>query len=165
MSVRILTSANAAAFRTLRLRALQEHPEAFTSSYEEDVHKALGATEQRIAAEGNVFWGAFIDGEIRGMIGLVRDPRAKNRHKGDVVAMYVEPEFRRHGLGRALLQAVIDYARDAEKLEQLVLTVTRSNQPAIELYRSARFRTFGMEPRALKVGSDYFDKEHMILFL
>jgi ribosomal protein S18 acetylase RimI-like enzyme len=68
-------------------------------------------------------------------------------------------------LGRALLQAVIDYARDRGKLEQLVLTVTRSNQPAIELYRSAGFRTFGMEPRALKVGGDYFDKEHMILFL
>jgi ribosomal protein S18 acetylase RimI-like enzyme len=165
MSVRILTSADAAAFRTLRLRALQEHPEAFTSSYEEDVQKSPSATEQRIAGEGNAFWGAYVEGALCGVVGLSRETRTKNRHKGHVVAMYVAPEFGRRGLGRALLQAVIDYARDAEKLEQLVLTVTRSNQPAIDLYRSAGFRTFGMEPRALKVGCDYFDKEHMILFL
>src|SRR5450432_3209387 len=121
MPVRILTSADAPAFRALRLRALQEHPEAFTSSYEEDVRKPLSATEQRIAGEnGNVFWGAFVDGEIRGMIGLMREPRAKNRHSGDVVAMYVAPELGRRGLARTLLQAAIDHARSEAKLEQLV---------------------------------------------
>jgi len=103
MAIRILTKADAAAFRALRLRALQEHPEAFTSSVEEDALKPLSATEQRIAGDsGNVFWGAFADGEIRGMIGLTRDPRAKALHKGDIVAMYVAPELGRRGLARAL---------------------------------------------------------------
>jgi ribosomal protein S18 acetylase RimI-like enzyme len=165
MSVRILTRADAAAFRVLRLRALQEHPSAFTSSYEEDVHKAQSATEQRIAGEGNVFWGAFIDSQIRGMVGLTREPRLKNRHKGDIVAMYVAPEFGRRGLGRALLQAAIQHAREEIALEQLVLTVTRSNAGAAELYRAAGFNTFGLEPRAIKVDGAYYDKEHMILFL
>jgi ribosomal protein S18 acetylase RimI-like enzyme len=164
-SVRRLTTADAAAFRELRLRALKEHADAFTSSYDEDAHKAQSATEQRIAGESNVFWGAFIDGEIRGMVGLTREARAKNRHKGHVVAMYVAPEVGRRGLGKALLQALIDYARDAGELEQLVLTVTRANHAASELYRAAGFRTFGVEPRALKVDGEYFDKEHMILFL
>ena len=166
LPVRILTSADAAAFRALRLRALKEHPDAFTSSYEEDVAKPLSATEQRIAGEpDNVFWGAFVDGAIRGMVGLTREARAKNRHKGDVVAMYVAPEFGRRGLARALLQAVIDHARDGAGLEQLVLSVTRSNEAARELYRAAGFTTFGLEPRAIKVAGDYFDKERMILFL
>ena len=165
-SVRRLTAADAAAFRELRLRALKEHADAFTSSFEEDVSQPVGAVEQRLAGEsGNVFWGAYVEGTLRGMVGLAREARAKNRHKGHVVAMYVAPEFGRRGLGKALLQAVIDYARDERQLEQLVLTVTRTNQAASELYRAAGFRTFGVEPRALKVGSDYFDKEHMILFL
>ena len=166
MSVRILTSSDAAAFRALRLRALQEHPEAFTSSFDEDALKPLSATEQRIAGDsGNVFWGAFADGDIRGMIGLTRDPRAKARHKGDIVAMYVAPELGRRGLARALLQAAIDYARSEAGLEQLVLTVTRTNQAAAKLYKSAGFVTFGLEPRAIKANDAYFDKEHMILFL
>jgi RimJ/RimL family protein N-acetyltransferase len=166
MSVRVLTSADAVAFRELRLRALKEHPEAFTSSFEEDEKRPLSATEQRIAGQdGNVFWGAFVDGEIRGMVGLVREPRAKNRHKADIVAMYVAPELGRRGLARGLLQAAIDYARNEAGVEQLVLTVTRSSQAAAKLYKAAGFVTFGLEPRAIKVDGEYYDKEHMILFL
>jgi len=165
MSVRILNSADAAAFRALRLRALKEHADAFTSSYEEEVRKPLAATEERLGAGDNTFWGAFVDGQLQGMVGLSREPRAKNRHKGDVVAMYVAPESGRRGLAKALLQAVIDHARNVIGLEQLVLSVTRSNEAARQLYRAAGFTTFGVEPRAIKVAGAYFDKERMILFL
>jgi RimJ/RimL family protein N-acetyltransferase len=165
MSVRILNRADAAAFRELRLRALKEHADAFTSSYEEEVRKPLAATEERLGAWDNTFWGAFVDGQLQGMVGLTREPRAKNRHKGDVVAMYVAPEYRRRGLAKTLLQAVIDHARNIAGLEQLVLSVTRSNEAARELYRAAGFTTFGVEPRAIKVDGAYYDKEHMIFFL
>jgi RimJ/RimL family protein N-acetyltransferase len=165
MSVRLLNSADAAAFRALRLRALKEHADAFTSSYEEEVRKPLAATEERLGAGDNTFWGAFVNGQLQGMVGLSREPRAKNRHKGDVVAMYVAPESRRRGLAKALLQAVIDHARNVIGLEQLVLSVTRSNEAARQLYRAAGFTTFGVEPRAIKVAGAYFDKERMILFL
>ena len=166
MSVRVLTRADAAVFRELRLRALKEHADAFTSSYEEDVQKPLAATEQRIAGgDGSTFWGAFVDGRLQGIVGLTREQRMKKSHSADVIAMYVAPESGRRGVGRALLQAVIDHARSIAGLEQLVLTVTRSNHAAAELYRTTGFVTFGVEPRAIKVAGEYFDKEHMILFL
>jgi len=153
-------------FRELRLRALKEHADAFTSSYEEDVQKPLAATEQRIAGgDGSTFWGAFVDGRLQGIVGLAREQRMKKSHSADVIAMYVAPESGRRGVGRALLQAVIDHARSIAGLEQLVLTVTRSNHAAAELYRTTGFVTFGVEPRAIKVAGEYFDKEHMILFL
>jgi len=130
------------------------------------VQKPLAATEQRIdGGDGSTFWGAFVDGRLQGIVGLTREPRRKNAHKADIVAMYVAPESGRRGLARALLQAVIDHARSVGGLEQLVLTVTRSNQAAFELYRTTGFMTFGVEPRAIKVAGEYFDKEHMILFL
>jgi RimJ/RimL family protein N-acetyltransferase len=165
MSVRILTRADAAAFRELRLRALKEHADAFTSSYEEDVQKPMAATEERLDARDNTFWGAFVDGRLQGIVGLTREPRMKNAHKADIVAMYVAPESGRRGLARALLQAVIDHARNVAGLEQLVLSVTRSNHAAAELYRTTGFVTFGVEPRAIKVAGEYFDKERMILFI
>ncbi|MEO8345016.1 MAG: GNAT family N-acetyltransferase [Betaproteobacteria bacterium] len=162
----MLTTADAAAYRALRLRALKEHPEAFTSSYEEDLLKPLSFTEQRIALEsGNRFWGGYVEGELRGIIGLIGETRGKNRHSGDIVSMFVVPEFGRRGLARALLDALIDYARTQARLEQLVLTVTRTNTAARDLYLRTGFATFGVEPRAIKVGSEYFDKEHMIFFL
>jgi ribosomal protein S18 acetylase RimI-like enzyme len=166
VTVRVLTRADAATFRALRLRALKEHADAFTSSFEDDAQKPLAATEQRISGQdGNVFWGAFVEGRLQGIIGLVREARTKGAHSADVVAMYVAPESGRRGLGRALLQAAIDHARNVAGLEQLVLTVTRNNHPAVELYRTTGFATFGVEPRAIKVAGEYFDKEHMILFL
>jgi len=50
-------------------------------------------------------------------------------------------------------------------MEQLVLTVTDSNVGARTLYEAAGFRSFGIEPRAIRVGDRYYDKNHMIHFL
>ena len=100
------------------------------------------------------------------MIGLTREPRAKNRHKGDIVAMYVAPESRPPWLGtRAVAGGDRPRARRGDDLEQLVLTVTRTNEAAAQLYKPPGSGTFGVEPRAIKVDGEYFDKEHMILFL
>jgi RimJ/RimL family protein N-acetyltransferase len=47
-------------------------------------------------------------------------------------------------------------------LEQLQLTVTDSNVRAKSFYEKAGFRAFGVEPNALKLGGQYFDKCHMM---
>ncbi len=54
--------------------------------------------------------------------------------------LFVEPEHRRRGIGRALLRRVIDLAaeRDCGRVEWMVLDW---NEPALEFYRSA----FGAE--------------------
>jgi ribosomal protein S18 acetylase RimI-like enzyme len=157
--------ADAPAYREFRLRGLREHPEAFTSSYEEDVIKPIAATEARLAADGDTaMWGAFVGSALAGGIGLVRETRRKNRHKADIVAMYVLPEYARRGIGRALLDSAIAHARDAG-IEQLTLTVTQGNAAARELYLAAGFVAFGVEPRAIKVAGEYFAKEHMLLFV
>jgi RimJ/RimL family protein N-acetyltransferase len=59
----------------------------------------------------------------------------------------------------------IGAARAQPGLEQLVLTVTDSNMAARRLYERAGFRSCGVEPRAIRVGDAYFDKNHMVLFL
>ena len=79
--------------------------------------------------------------------------------------MYVAPEHGRRGVGRALLRHVIDAARREPGLEQLVLTVTHTNAAARTLYESEGFRSFGIEPRAIRVDGRYFDKNHMVRFL
>lgn len=165
MQIRKLEVHDAPAFHALRLRALREHPAAFTSSFEEDAQLPVEASARRLDATRNTFWGAFdADGTLRGMVGLEREQRAKNRHKATVVAMHVAGECAGRGAGRALLQALLQEAR-AQGLELLVLTVTEGDGPARHLYESVGFRSFGIEPRAIKVGAQAYAKNHMFLQL
>jgi GNAT superfamily N-acetyltransferase len=164
-----LTPEDAPVYRTLRLRALLEHPDAFTSSHAEDSEVPLVTTERRLAADSpDWIFGAFVADELAGIVGLARERRAKNRHKASVFGMYVAPEQGRRGIGAALLRRVIETAR-LEGIEQLVLTVTDTNVPARTLYERSGFRSFGVEPRAIRVKDGvndvYYDKNHMINFL
>jgi ribosomal protein S18 acetylase RimI-like enzyme len=79
--------------------------------------------------------------------------------------MYVAPELGRSGVGRALLRHLVAAAKRQSGLEQLVLTVTQSNDAARGLYESEGFRSFGIEPRAIRVDGRYYDKNHMVLML
>lgn len=164
MQIRLLTPLDAPAWRSLRLRGLREHPEAFTSSHEEDAQQPVEASAARLAARSNSFWGAFERGELVGIVGLERETRAKNRHKARVVGMYVAPEMAGRGLGRALLDALVAQAR-GEGLGSLVLTVTEGNAAAQHLYEAAGFRSFGVEPDAIRVGGQRWAKNHMQLAL
>lgn len=164
MEIRRLTIADAPAYRTLRLRGLREHPEAFTSSWEEDDGQPLAATEARLASPQQVLWGAFDGGALRGIVGLELLRRPKERHKAKVVGMYVPADAAGRGIGAALLQASLAHARQAG-LSDLVLTVTEGNAAALRLYRQAGFEAFGTEPRAIRVDGRAFGKVHMHLAL
>jgi ribosomal protein S18 acetylase RimI-like enzyme len=164
MEIRRLTLADAPAYRALRLRSFREHPEAFTTSYEELERQGLADTEKRMAAPNLQLWGAFIDGELCGYVGLDRETRTKSRHKATLVGMYVKPEAAGHGAGRGLIEALLAQAR-ADGLELIVLTVTEGNAKAQGLYERCGFRSFGMEPHAIKVDGRPYAKNHMYLLL
>jgi len=162
MLVRMLGPADATLYRALRLRALREHPDAFTSSYEQDRDQPVEAAAQRLSA--HAFWGAYQHAELYGFVGLERELRPKNRHKATVMGMYVAPEVNGQGIGRALLDALVRHAR-ANGIASLVLTVTEGNERAQHLYASAGFRSFGVEPDAIRVAGRSFSKNHMHLDL
>jgi len=162
MQIRRLAPADASSYRTLRLRALREHPDAFTSSWEEDRDQPLEAAAARLAA--HAFWGAYQGAELYGFVGLEREQRPKNRHKATVVGMYVAPEVGGQGVGRALMLALLEHARGAG-LASLVLTVTDGNGAAQHLYQSVGFRSFGVEPDAIRVDGRSYGKNHMHLDL
>jgi ribosomal protein S18 acetylase RimI-like enzyme len=160
MQIRQLALDDAPAYRALRLRGLREHPEAFTSSWEEDQAKPLLSSQARLQDPRTTFLGAF-DGELlAGVVGLERLPRAKERHKGWVVGMYVAPEQGGRGFGRALLRAVCERAQ-TEGLRDLLLSVTDGNATALRLYQAAGFVVVGREPRAVLVDGRFLDKLHM----
>jgi len=75
--------------------------------------------------------------------------------------MYVAPEARAQGLGRQLVQAVLDAARQRPGLRVVQLTVTQGNEGAQALYARCGFQVFGQEPLAVFVDGSFYGKVHM----
>jgi ribosomal protein S18 acetylase RimI-like enzyme len=164
VDIRRLTAADATVYRALRLRAFRDHPEAFITSHEEFEAQAPAESEKRLGEAHAKFWGAFERGELCGYVGLEREKRIKARHKAKLIGMYVAPECTGRGVGRALVEALLKEARN-DGLELVVLTVTEGNSTAAKLYERCGFRSFGVEPRAIKVGERAYGKNHMVLEL
>lgn len=164
MQIRRLDPLDAPAYRVLRLRALGEYPEAFTSSYEEEERKGIEWYEQRLGDPLQLFWGAFDEEQLGGMVGLERKARLREQHKATVIGMYVAQEHAGQGVGKLLCDSLLAEAK-AMGLELLVLTVTEGNAQAHKLYESLGFRSFGIEPDAVKVEGRGYGKDHMFLKL
>jgi len=168
-TLRQLAQRDAAYYRALRLRGLREHPEAFTSSVEEEEPKPMAWTEQRLAPNAerphDFFLGAFVDGRLLGVAGLMGRYRPKERHNATLVGMYVAPELAGRGAGLALVRGLVQRAARFPGLEQIDLTVTAGNDRAQGLYARCGFTVVGILPRAIKVQGAYHDKVQMLLRL
>jgi ribosomal protein S18 acetylase RimI-like enzyme len=162
MQVRQLDENDAAQFWALRLQGFRDEPESFGSSYEEQAGRPL-AEVGREMTDGALVLGA-LSPRLMGIVGLRREERVKRRHRASLWGLYVSPEARRQGVGRALLGEILRRAR-AEGLEQILLTVMAHNQGAIALYRSFGFQIYGHAPRALLLGDRAFDEKLMRLDL
>lgn len=164
MLIRTVTEDDLEALWALRLQALGDNPEAFGSTYDEVLARGKDWLRGRLRqAEDVCFYLGAFEETLWGMIGFVREEGSKSRHKGLVVSLYVRPEVRRQGTGRALLKELIARAGRLDGLEQLHLAVVTSALPAAELYRSLGFELYGTEPHALKAGDRYWDEDLMVL--
>jgi ribosomal protein S18 acetylase RimI-like enzyme len=166
--IRPLATADLADYKRLRDAMLAAHPEAFTSDAESEADKEPLDYLQRLGLDrddrGHFVLGAWRETRLVGAIGCERETRLKVRHTGHIIGMMVRAEARGRGIGAELLEACIAEARHAG-LEMLTLTVTGDNASAIRLYERHRFVTYGNLQRALKIGSKYHDKLHMVLVL
>lgn len=163
--IRIVTLDDFDAYWALRLRALKEEPESFGSSYEEAVTRPRADVEKMIVGPcGGFVLGAFAP-ELVGVVGMFCAQGPKEKHKGGIWGMYVAPEFRGQGLGRALMTRAIAQARSVALIEELRLSVVTTNESAYKLYLSLGFTEYGVEPRALKLGGKYLDEYMMVLRL
>jgi ribosomal protein S18 acetylase RimI-like enzyme len=152
--IRRLTPADAPLFREIRLEALQQAPEAFGSSFEQERSQSLAQFEQ-VLANADVF-GAFRGADLLGMAGYRTQTGDKRAHKGFLWGMYVRASARGSGVAKPLVEAVLAHAR--ERVELVQLSVVKENETAQRLYRSCGFVAYGHEVHALKQNGRYYDE-------
>ena len=154
IQIRSLASSDAALYRDIRLEALQGNPEAYGSTFEAENAQPLTWFSDRLG--GSMVFGAFHGSEIVGIVGLLIAEGQKEAHKGLLVGMYVRPGSRKSGVGRRLVETIIEFAR--ERVEVIQLAVVSDNEPARRLYARLGFLEYGLEKKALKQDGRYYDE-------
>jgi ribosomal protein S18 acetylase RimI-like enzyme len=164
--IRKLQPHESSIYRETRLVCLKNAPEYFGSTYEEEVKIPKLKFETCIEDESpdHFMFGAFDAEKLIGLAGFDRMQRRRARHRGEVVHMYVDPNYRGQNIGEALLRGLLDHVFGLDGIEQAQLSVIAGNDRAIRLYEKIGFRTFGMQPRYFKVGDAYMDQQFMQLF-
>ena len=131
--------------RSVRLAALADAPEAFASTHEREAgldstewaRRALASSSGRAAAS---FFARDAAGEVVGLVGVFEnrvDPTT-----AELVSMWVAPAGRGRGVGRALVDRAIGWAREAG-YARLELWVARGNDAAERLYLRSGFVVTG----------------------
>jgi len=106
---------------------------------------------------------AVAGGRVVGSISIRRDAHPVTRHTASI-GMFVTSGWRGRGVGTALLEEAMRWARDAG-VERVDLTVYPHNQAAIALYRTFGFVEEGRLVRHAKKSYGYEDEILMAVWL
>lgn len=121
----------------MRLAALKEAPYAFGSNFEREAEQSDEAWIRRVT--GRTRFVAEVDGVVAG---TVSGGDGDTTGSAAMTAMWVDPRFRRRGVGGLLVRTVIDWAR-AAGYEELFLWFTAGNANAERLYQRYGFARTG----------------------
>jgi len=143
ISLQLVSPANAMLFKTLRLRALRDTPTAFSSTYSHESSLTDEQWIERVQEWSSNRSTTYIAMDVESPCGIVsgfldRD----NPMLAHLASMWVAPSHRRSGIGRTLVNAIFEWAR-LHGAGTLQLTVTSSNDPAIQFYKSLGFAPTG----------------------
>ena len=118
------------------------------------------------AGQPDWVFGAFVASELAGVVGLARGAAGEEPAQGGGIRHVCRHRIMPGVASAPSCCGTRSTRRESQSgLEQLVLTVTETNVGARTLYEKFGFRSFGIEPRAIRVGDAYCDKNHMIFFL
>jgi GNAT superfamily N-acetyltransferase len=139
IAVRAIDASAWGTMRDVRLAALRDAPQAFGSSYQREIGFSREDWLARIARGVNFLaYAAEFGPAPAGLVGgFVPQPGM-----AELVSMWVHPQARGLGVGRALVAAVVRWAAD-EAHCSVHLWVTETNEPARQLYERCGFTQTG----------------------
>lgn len=143
IAIEPITPLNVSSFKDVRLRALQEAPYAFGSTYAREVqfdHAEWARRVERWNGERGVGFIAMDGATACGIAGSLLDEN--NPTRAHLVSMWTAPTHRQLGIGRLLVDAVLGWAR-TRNVHTLLLMVTSNNDPAIRFYERLAFTKTG----------------------
>ncbi|GAB2808907.1 hypothetical protein GCM10027043_05120 [Ferruginibacter profundus] len=135
-----------------------QYPDNFGATYEEEFDSKSLKLEVAIkeADDNNFAVGAFsAGGKMVGICGFIAARGLKKQHRGEIVQLFVETKYANKGIGKKLLQQVIDKAFENKQIEQIALGVVDTNENAIRLYKQFGFTEYGRLEKYFKTAGQY----------
>lgn len=100
---------------------------------------------------------------IIGLLFFNANTKKKNAHTGEF-GVSVHPEFQNVGIGRLLIRALLEWAKDNKQIEKVYLNVFDTNRTAIKLYQDLGFIEEGRHVKAVKqLTGEYVDVIQMYI--
>lgn len=138
---------------------------------------AFGLTEQEECSWPDTFWKNRLNkdgitkmifaerkGQLVGMIGLFYEPLEKIKHVCQLHSFFVNQGFRKHGIGKLLIEKAVVVAQ-GYSFRKITLNVTTTQEAAISLYESLDFSVTGISKEEIFSDGKYYDQYSMALFL
>ncbi len=139
IAVRAIDASAWGTMRDVRLAALRAAPQAFGSSYQREIGFSREDWLARMARGANFLaYAAEVGPAPAGLVGGF----VPQGGTAELVSMWVHPQARGLGVGRALVAAVVRWAAD-EGHRSVHLWVTETNEPARRLYERCGFTLTG----------------------
>jgi GNAT superfamily N-acetyltransferase len=140
---------NVQLFKAVRLRALQDSPSAFGSTYAREIqfsHEEWQARAERWNGERGIGYLAMEDdvpcGIAGGILDAVDPVDQIDAVRAHLVSMWTASTHRQRGVGRLLVDAVAAWAR-LRGVNTLLLSVVSTNEAAISFYLRLGFTMTG----------------------
>jgi ribosomal protein S18 acetylase RimI-like enzyme len=138
-----ITPSLASVYKAVRLRALQDTPSAFGSTYTRESKFSDADWQQRAANLSTPRSIGYLAREQHMYCGIaVSFLNEQNPQRAELMSMWVAPEQRRTNTGRLLVDAIESWARQSGA-HTLQLMVTSSNLAAIAFYQRLSFTPTG----------------------
>ncbi|MFZ5609711.1 MAG: GNAT family N-acetyltransferase [Pseudomonadota bacterium] len=133
--------------------------------YGGDVGAEKAAIRQAGQADNAVMLVAEAGGGLAGLVETKAEAQRRRAHN-ILMGIMVGEEWRGQGIGRALIERLLDWARRHPRLERLNLSVHAGNAPALALYRDLGFVEEGRRRAAIRYeDGKYMDEICMCAYL
>ena len=127
-------------YRTVRLAALKDAPEAFQTTYAEADKRTdenwRAQADNNARSDDQALFLALEDGGVVGLAGVYRSPDEPGT--GELCQVWVAPEHRGSGLSQVLVESVLAWAAD-QGFDGVLATIRGGNERAVRFLPYARF--------------------------
>jgi len=161
MEIYKLTPADWEKYKILRLEALFNDPEAFGESHAKASERTDEEWQEKMQDQTDYMFVARDGEDYVGMAAAYQEKGEKMSHIAYVWGVYLREAYRGQGLGKKLMQAVLEEVEKNPAIKKINLNVNTKQIAATKMYESLGFQIAGTLHQELQINGEYFDEYAM----